>query len=40
MEYNVTDSRKRKLVHYAAACIGTGPLEVLISKNFNFMEID
>ncbi|KAH3758814.1 WGR domain protein [Pelomyxa schiedti] len=37
---NVVDNRGRKLIHYAAGCDGTGPLEYLLSHDANCLETD
>ena len=39
-EYTFPDETLRKPVHYAAACVGTGPLEVLASKGVDMREGD
>lgn len=39
-EYSIQDENMRKLVHYAAACEGTGPLEHLISLGCDPREKD
>lgn len=40
MEFNYKDQQQRKLVHYAAACQGSGPLEYLISIGQSLHEVD
>ncbi|XP_038075210.1 poly [ADP-ribose] polymerase tankyrase-like [Patiria miniata] len=39
-EYAITDSKGRKPIHYAAACEGSGPLELLLSRGMNPDETD
>lgn len=31
-EYSIVDEKSRRLVHYAAACTGTGPLDFLMKR--------
>jgi len=31
-EYGITDASSHRLMHYAAACEGTGPLEYLLNR--------
>ena len=33
-DYQVKDNKGRKLIHYAAACEGAGPLKFLLSRYF------
>ena len=39
-DVNVSDSESRKLVHYAAACQGIGPLKFLVDKGANLLDTD
>ncbi|XP_022105519.1 tankyrase-like protein [Acanthaster planci] len=39
-EYAIADSRGRKPIHYAAACEGSGPLELLLGRGMNPDETD
>jgi len=40
MDYNLKDLKGRKLVHYAAACQGSGPLEYLLEQGQNLHDVD
>ena len=39
MEINCEDTQRNKPIHYAAACTGTGPLELLILKGANVFDV-
>jgi ankyrin repeat protein len=39
-EFSIMDEFMRKPIHYAAVCVGTGPLELLISKGVDPREGD
>ncbi|XP_071963816.1 poly [ADP-ribose] polymerase tankyrase-like [Antedon mediterranea] len=39
-EYSLPDKTNRKPIHYAAACEGSGPLELLLNKSANPEETD
>ena len=38
-EYNVTDDQLWKPIHYAAACVGSGPLKVLVKMGANLSDL-
>jgi ankyrin repeat protein len=39
-EYNILDNDRRRPVHYAAACVASGPLEYLIGRGVDIREPD
>ena len=36
-DYQVKDCRGRKLIHYAAACEGSGPLKFLLTRYISYV---
>ena len=39
-DINLQDQSMRRPIHYAAACEGTGPLQYLIEKGANVLDVD
>lgn len=39
-DFNLQDGQMRRPIHYAAACEATGPLEYLIQKGANVLDVD
>ena len=39
-DLNISDSDQKKLVHYAAACNGLGPMKFLVEKGANLLDTD
>lgn len=38
-EFNVTDEHLWKPIHYASACVGSGPIKVLLKKGANLNDL-
>lgn len=39
-DFNVIDQEQRRPIHYAAACVGDGPIRLLIAKGASLTDYD